>query len=125
MQFRRSDPGGFETFTGALARRDLDVEEQLHFQDDLEDLERMARWWSDWRAFDVEHANPATSNLPRRSPHDDSEYSTAEAAAELGMSPQHVLRLVKQGVLVGRKVNARSTLIMRPSVQAFKARRAG
>lgn len=122
MQVRNSVPG-FDDFTGRMARRQLEVEEQLRFQDDLVELEQYAGEWAAWKAFDVEHPNPPASNLPPRLTHEDSEYPTAEAASELGMSPQHVLRLVKQGELAGRKVNARSTLITRASVQAFKARR--
>jgi hypothetical protein len=122
-QYCQLDPDGFRAFTQRMARRHLPVEEQLQAEDDFVNLEYVAGWQSRWAMFDVERVDRPASNQPRRSTHDDSECTTAEAAAELEMSPQHVLRLVKQGVLVGRKVHARSTLITRASVRAFKARR--
>lgn len=121
--YLQADADGFRAWMTANRRR-LPVEDQMAVEDDLADLAYVAGWYRHHLASDVGHADHAGSDMPRRSGHDDSEITTAQAAEVLGMSPRQVLRLVEQRVLVGRKVNARATMITRASVAALRAARA-
>lgn len=118
------DEDGFRAWMSANQRH-LPVEAQLDLEDDLFGLQYVADWYrAHSAASDVGHADTARSDMPRGSSQDVVEMTTAMAAEELGMSSRNVLRLVDQRVLVGRKVNARTTMVTAASVNALKSVRA-
>jgi multidrug resistance efflux pump len=50
--------------------------------------------------------------------------TTAEAADLLSVDPRRVRELFETGVITGRKLNARMTILDRESVEAYRAARA-
>lgn len=117
-----ADPDGFRAWMTANRRR-LPIEDQLVVEDDLADLSYVAGWYRHHLASDVGHADIAVSDIPRRSPHE-AELTTAEAALELGVNARTVRRWLDDGQLIGRRVNARSTLVTAASVKALRTARA-
>jgi hypothetical protein len=105
----------------AANRRSLPLELQMALDDDLTDLEYVAGWYQRHAVSDVGQTGIPRSDIARGSSHD--EITTAEAAGELDVKPRTVLRWVDQGLLEGRRVNARSVMVSRASVKALREAR--
>ena len=105
----------------ARNRRALPLELQLRLDDDLADLRFVGRWYRDHAVSNVGQTDTARSDMAPSSSHD--EISTAQAARELGVKPRTVLRWVEQGLLEGRRVNARATMVSEASVRALRQAR--
>jgi hypothetical protein len=102
--------------------RQLGLDAQLDLETDLEDLRYGGGWYRAHSMSDVGQTDTVRSDIARGSSHED-EMPTAEAARELGVTPRTVLRLVDQQQLVGRRVNARQTMVTRASVKALREAR--
>jgi excisionase family DNA binding protein len=105
----------------AANRRSLPLELQMALDEDLADLEYVAGWYQRHAVSDVGQTDILMSDMGRGSSHE--EITTAEAAGELGVKPRTVLRWADQGLLEGRRVNARSVLVTRASVNALREAR--
>ena len=90
---------------------------------ELDDLIYTGGWHRHFLMSDVGQTDTLVSDIAGSSSGDD-EIPTGEAAAMLNASPRTVLRWVDQGLLDGRRVNARSVLVSRTSVKAFRETRA-
>lgn len=115
------DRDGFTAWMNAN-RRHLPIEDQLALEDDLLDLGFVAGWYRNHAASDVRRPAVVVSDAGRPLGHD--EITTREAADVLGVSTRQVLRWVAAGVLIGRRPNARATMVTRSSVDALRSTRA-
>lgn len=105
-----------------LRERCRTEEARLALDDDLEGMRYVAGWQRAWLVSDVGHVGRPVSDIARGSSHD--EITTAEAAKEFGVNPRTVRRWLDGGLLIGRRVNARSVLVSRASVKALLEARA-
>lgn len=96
-------------------------EERLALEESLDEMRYVAGWQRAWSMSDVGQPVMPVSDIGRGSSHE--EITTTEAALEFGVKPRTVLRWVDQGLLVGRRVNARSTMVSRASVRALRQAR--
>jgi excisionase family DNA binding protein len=115
--YLETDKSGFMAWMSAVKRR-LPIEDQLQLEEDLADLGLVANWQRDFVASDVGQREPAATDLPRRSERE--EITTREAADMLQVSDRHVRRLVDDGALQARRVNARQLMVSRSSVLAYR-----
>ncbi|WP_157519483.1 helix-turn-helix domain-containing protein [Modestobacter sp. Leaf380] len=114
--YLEADKSGFVGWMNRV-KRDLPVEDQLAVDDDLVDLGYVANWQRAFAGAEVGQAAAAVSDTGSGLPH---EFTTREAADVLHVSSRTVLRLVVEGVLRGRAVSPRKTLVTRASVLAYR-----
>jgi hypothetical protein len=96
-------------------------EERLALEEALDELRYVAGWQRAWSLSDVGQTVTPVSDIAGGSSHD--EITTAEAALEFDVSPRTVLRWLDDGLLIGRRVSARQTMVTRASVNALRQAR--